>query len=594
MTGRLREGAARSFPLLVLLCVPDLVVAQIAREETIHADEFAARCSSGEFTLMDNLRVHGGTASLGDCSVTVGSFRLVIQDAEFSLSGPLNIAAQPDGELHVEHSQFVQSEDVKAPLNVIFRPHRSRLENTVLDFVGLVTVGSGAADDGENIVQDCRLRSREAKIHIGSSGRGQGGHTEVRGSELWAAVEISIDASPQVPHGRGDVLLEGNTIVSQGTIVIDTGEDGRTQVRRNGGQGGGIYSTGATMIFSGAGGETRVDGNRLLANESLEISSGERTIVRRNNFSDSGPVLIRGPRCRASHNIPEVDCTAESIDAEEFAKRCAQAQGHLLIDADLLVEGGVAEIAECRVTLGAVRLDFRGVEFAASGFFMIDGQPDSEIRVERSLLAQSPAVTEPVNILLRAHRLGLRATILDFVGTVHLETGAADRGQLHVESSVLRSSTGDIHLGSSGGGHQGSTVVRDCELIAGMDGISIQASASAPQGAGRIDVEESYLESPGTIVIQTGEDGLTSVHHNRGPLERGLRGIHAGSLSILSGKAGETTVNENRIIAEDEATISSGGQTRVNGNNFVGSGDITIEGPSCEARCNFPEAECSD
>src|SRR5262249_42099846 len=199
-------------------------------------------------------------------------------EENFWVSGPFTVAAHPDGELHVKNSQFVQSAEVKAPLNVIFRPHRSRLENTVLDFVGLVTVGSGAADNGENIVHNCRLRSREAKIHIGSSGRGEGGHTEIKGSELWAAVGISIDAIPQLPPVRGDVWLEGNTIVSQGTIIIDTVEDGRTRVRRNGGgEGGGIYSTGTTMIFSGAGGETRVDENRLLANEGLEITSGERT-----------------------------------------------------------------------------------------------------------------------------------------------------------------------------------------------------------------------------------------------------------------------------------------------------------------------------
>jgi hypothetical protein len=117
----------------------------------------------------------------------------------------------------------------------------------------------------------------------------------------------------------------------------------------------------------------------------------------------------------------------------------------------------------------------------------------------------------------------------------------------------------------------------------------------APHGAGLIHVEYSRLESPGTILIQTGEDGRTSVHRNRGVSERGLTGIHAGTtLSILSGKAGETTVNENRIIAEEEAAISSGGRTRVRENNFLGSGDITIDGPSCEARHNLPEVRCAD
>lgn len=286
---------------------------------------------------------------------------------------------------------------------------------------------------------------------------------------------------------------------------------------------------------------------------------------------------------------------AESIDAEEFAKRCAQAQGHLAIDADLLVEGGSAEIAECRIQLGAARIDFRDVEFAAIGFLMIDGQADGEIRVERSLIIQSPSLTKPVNILLRAHHLRLDATTLDFVGTVHLETGAADRGQLHVESSLLRARAGDIHIGSSGRGRDGSSVMRHCELVAGFDGISILASAMAPRGAGRIRVEQSCLESPGPIVIQTGEEGRTRVHRNRCVSERGLTGIHAGTtVNIFSGKAGETTVDENRIVAEEEAAMSSEGRTRVRENNFVGSGGITIEGPSCEARRNVPDVTCSN
>lgn len=298
--------------LLMLFVAPALATTQSAPEETVDAVEFAARCDSGGFTLVDNLRVHGGTASLGECFVTVGNFQLTIEDAEFSVSGSFNIAAQHEGELRVERSQFVQSEEVTQPLHIIFRPHRVRLEDTVLDFVGIVTVGSGAADNGRNTVHNCRLRSREAFIHIGSSGRGVGGRTEVEDSELSAATEISIDASPLASHGRGELLVEGDTIVSQGTILIDTGEEGRTQVRRNrGAEGGGIYSAGTTMIFSGSGGETRVDENRLLANETLEIFSGDRTTVTRNNLSDSGTVIIRGPRCRTRDNTPDVHCTVD-------------------------------------------------------------------------------------------------------------------------------------------------------------------------------------------------------------------------------------------------------------------------------------------
>ncbi len=286
---------------------------------------------------------------------------------------------------------------------------------------------------------------------------------------------------------------------------------------------------------------------------------------------------------------------AELINAEQFAERCSKAQGHLAIVTDLHVEGGATEIAECRVTLGAARLDIRDAEFAATGFFMIEGQPNGDLRVERSVLIQSAAVNEPVNVLLRAHQLRLHATTIDFLGTVHLETGAADRGELQVEGSLLRSLGGDIHIGSSGRGREGNTVVKHSELIASADGISILASAQAPHGAGRIHVEENSIVSAGTIAIQTGEDGRTKVSRNSRVSEQGSTGIHAGTtLSIVSGEAGETTVDQNRIVADEDATILSGGRTRALQNDFVGIGDITIAGPRCVARRNLPEVACSD
>ena len=70
----------------------------------------------------------------------------------------------------------------------------------------------------------------------------------------------------------------------------------------------GIQTQGVFTISSEAGETTKVDENRILARDGVQIYSGRRTRVIENNFSDSGDVVIQGPRCRARDNIRNVNC----------------------------------------------------------------------------------------------------------------------------------------------------------------------------------------------------------------------------------------------------------------------------------------------
>lgn len=300
--------------LAILFTTPTVLA-----NESITAEDFAARCADagGNLTLTENLRVDGGTAELGECQVRIGAFRLEIQQAQFSATGPFTIDGQLGGELRIEHSQFFQSAQTEGLVNMTLLAHRLRVEDTTLDFSGHVILRSGPLDRGEVLVEAVkfRSRSRSAVLHIGASGRtGHEGRITVRESELVAEGNISIAASLQALHGRGRVYLEGNAILARGTLALQTGEEGRIEVHENNRTAEGeepfrgIYAAGTLMITSGMGGRTAVDENRILAKEGAQIRSGGRTRVRENNFFGSGEVLIEGPRCQARDNLPEVSC----------------------------------------------------------------------------------------------------------------------------------------------------------------------------------------------------------------------------------------------------------------------------------------------
>jgi hypothetical protein len=293
--------------------------------------------------------------------------------------------------------------------------------------------------------------------------------------------------------------------------------------------------------------------------------------------------------------MAEVARADETLSAEEFAARCADANGNLTLDQNLRVDGASAELGQCQVTIGSFRLEIEHAQLSSTGFLRAFGESGGEIRVEHSTIAQSKQAPGPVNILLRAHRVQIEATTLDFSGTVHLETGQDDRGVVHVVNSTLRSIEADIHVGSSGRGHEGHTRIEDSHLSAHVD-ISVLASSLVTGGRGEVTVEDSVIDSSGTITLGTGDEGRTVVRRNdrsREGEDLGS-GIHAATtVTIVSGSAGTTIVHENRVVGEEGAHILSGRITRVQDNDFTGSGDVLIEGLRCEARDNTPSVECS-
>src|SRR5262249_48822963 len=170
-----------------------------------------------------------------------------------------------------------------------------------------------------------------------------------------------------------------------------------------------------------------------------------------------------------------------------------------------------------------------------------------------------------------------------------------DRGGVHVLDSTLRSVEADIHVGSSGRGHEGRTRIEDSHLSAQVD-ISILASSLVTGGRGEVTVEDSVIDSSGTITLGTGDQGRTVVRRNdRSPQREDMgSGIHAATtVTIVSGSAGTTIVHENRVVGEEGAHILSGSLTRVQDNDFTGSGEVLIEGLRCEVRDNTPPVECS-
>lgn len=270
-----------------------------------------------------------------------------------------------------------------------------------------------------------------------------------------------------------------------------------------------------------------------------------------------------------------------TIDAPELVARCADAGGVLTLRADLLVVGGAAQTEGCHIILDFCRLVLERIQLSASGFFLIDGQPGGELRIERSGLAQS-SKDGPVNILLRAHHLAIDSTVVDFDGSIHLETGMGDRGVMYVGSTILRSGSEDVKVGASGNFEEGKAEVRSSILLAATD-INITASLSLRRGT--VDVEGTSLLAGGSIAIQTGDLGRTRARGN------GL--IQAGdTIAITSSGEGETRVAENRIQGQNEVRISSGRYTNASRNIFLGSGEVLIEGPLCESQENIPDVVC--
>jgi len=288
----------------------------------------------------------------------------------------------------------------------------------------------------------------------------------------------------------------------------------------------------------------------------------------------------------------------ESLTAEAFAARCADAEGSLTLAGNLSVVGGTAELGACRVELGASRLEIRQARFFSIGSLFVDGGlGGGELRIEHSQFFQSQRVQSPVNIDLIAHRLRVHDTTVDFSGHVILRGGDRDRSDVLVEAVQFRVRTPTVlHIGASGQtSHQGRITVRDSELISEGD-ISIQASFLPPHGAGRVLIEGSAIVARGTVLLRTGEDGVTEIRENNRTvdLDAPFQGIHADSTATITSEAGgRVKVDENRILAKEGTEIRSKGWTRVRENNFSDGGPVLIQGLHCRASDNIPDVGCT-
>ena len=276
----------------------------------------------------------------------------------------------------------------------------------------------------------------------------------------------------------------------------------------------------------------------------------------------------------------------ETVDVQELVTRCADAGGVLTLHTDLRVEGGAAETGACRILLDFCRLFLVGVELSASDFFVVDGQPGGELQIDHSILSRSDEEGPAVDILLRAHHFNIESTVVDFDGSIHLETGMGDQGVVHVESVILRSRSKDLRVGASGNFDQGTNIVLSSTLLAATD-INITASFNTPGlRGGYVSVQESSLIAGGSISLQTGDAGRTQVRGN-GVLRA------TGPITLLSSEESRTIVDQNRIAGDDPVQISSGGLTSVSGNIFLRGSSVEIDGPLCVSSGNFPPVECS-
>src|SRR5712692_7746925 len=142
----------------------------------------------------------------------------------------------------------------------------------------------------------------------------------------------------------------------------------------------------------------------------------------------------------------------DTLTAEGFAARCADAEGNLALAGNVSVVGGTAELGPCRVELGPFRLEIQQARFSSIGpFFVNGGLSGGELRFEHSQISQSERAEQAVNIDLIAHRLRAHDTTIDSFGHVILRGGDADRSDVLVESVRFRvRSPTVLHIGASG------------------------------------------------------------------------------------------------------------------------------------------------
>src|SRR5262249_32858445 len=165
----------------------------------------------------------------------------------------------------------------------------------------------GMGDQGVVHVESVILRSRSKDLRVGASGNFENGVNVVMSSTLLAATDINILASFRDPGLRGGyVNVQESSLIAGGTITVQTGDAGRTQVRGNG-----VLRAGALIaLLSSDEGRTAVEQNRILGDDEVRISSGGVTSASGNVFLRGSGVEIDGPQCISSGNFPPIECVS--------------------------------------------------------------------------------------------------------------------------------------------------------------------------------------------------------------------------------------------------------------------------------------------
>ena len=296
------------------------VVQPLLADEAIRASEFAARCAAagGNLTLDRNLRVEGGVAEMGACTIALRSSRLFIRHAELSFTEDFTVRGEGRSEIHINQGSLYQSDRVDGAVNIRLQANMVQIQDSQLSFSGDVRLlaDGDRLDRGMAWVEASELYSLGGEILITASRNASEGKISIEGSKLFAETDISLLAGDRENGLKGHIEVTDNAIVAWHRINFITGKCSYIGVQENNSRTleldqvfTGIYAMATLTIACGDESETEVFDNRILAQEAASISTGEHTSVQRNNFQGSGPIMVRGPRCETRQNTPEITCT---------------------------------------------------------------------------------------------------------------------------------------------------------------------------------------------------------------------------------------------------------------------------------------------
>ena len=310
---------------LWLVCLSALVP-PLAAGETIRPEEFAGRCAAGTVTLTQDLKVAQGFASLsGGCTVVVPAFlKFETEDITLEIRDDFVVHGAEKSQIIVAQSHIIQagvpySETPAAVrLTVEGREGLVKVQQSFLIVDREVLLQAGGGEKGTVIIQESEVRSYLQNIQVLASRNHSEGKSEVSESVLFAEGHILVAAGDQRNGDRGEAKLQESAAVAWQDVRVLSGHRGKTIVQQDdhdwrievlGETYAGIYAMGRFAAASGRDGETIVQENVVHGHDGVSITSGRKTVVQQNNFTDSDPIHVHSDgQCDVSGNMPVVQC----------------------------------------------------------------------------------------------------------------------------------------------------------------------------------------------------------------------------------------------------------------------------------------------